>query len=126
METDELIAALPESNRVSELLNLLFDSEYAKQNNSALVVQALMNASEQHPEIKDRLMAVITQFIDAVALEIRLVFPHSSKIEVFEVALGIVGIYFTIDSLESLDVSDDWWLAAERSAHRLMDTLKAQ
>ena len=126
METNELIAALPESNRVSELLNLLFDSQYAKENNSALVVQALMNASEQHPEINDRLMAVITQFIDAVAHEIQLAHPKSSEIDTFEVALGIVGIYFTIDSMESLGVSDDWWFAAERSAYRLIDTLKVQ
>ncbi len=125
-ETNELIAALPEANRVSELLHLLFDSKYAKENNSALVVQALANAAEQYPEINERLMAVITQFIEAVAHEVQLAYPNSSESEIFEVALGIVGIYFTIDSFESLNVSDDWWFAAERSARRLVDTLEVQ
>ncbi len=123
-DTNELIASLPNEDRVCALLKLLFDYEYAQQDNYALVIQALTNVSEQYPEINEKLMKIVDYFVEVLTRELQQAYPIAQENDLFEVAIGIMGIYFSIDSLVPLDVPTKWWSASERAAHRLVNSLK--
>ena len=122
-QTEELVNALPHSQRVSVLLEFLFDKNYAADRNSILILHALIAAAEQYPDINSMLIDWTSQFVQMVENELRLEYPDVADDLIFSVAFGVVGIYFNIDSFALHDSPDKWWTASKNAAEWLVNSL---
>ena len=122
-QTEELVNALPHSQRVSVLLEFLFDKNYAADRNSILILHALITAAEQHPDINLMLIDWTSQFVQMVEIELRLEYPEVTDDLIFSVAFGVVGIYFNIDSFALHRPPDEWWTASKNAAQLLVNSL---
>ncbi len=118
-----LVALLPESNRVSTLIEWLFDEKYAD-SKMILVANSLIAAAPEHPQMARQLRAWIQSFIDCIAAEIKRQYQNAEAAEVNIVATGIAGIYFNVDTLSVL--GDHHYLRYEcrQAAKRLASSLK--
>ena len=122
-QTEELINALPHNQRVSVLLEFLFDKNYAADKNSILILHALITAAEQYPDINSLLIDWTSQFIQVVENELQLEFPDVADDLIFSVAFGVVGICFNIDSFALHRPPDKWWTASKNAAELLVNSL---
>ena len=122
-QTEELVNALPHSQRTSVLLEFLFDKNYATDRNSRLILHALITVAEQYPGINLMLIDWTSQFIQIVENELRLEFPDVADDLIFSVAFGVVGIYFNINSFALHGPPDEWWTASKNAAQLLVNTL---
>ena len=53
-EVCELMQSLPEQKRIDALIDILFDPRYASDENSAVMLQALVLVSGKYPEIGNK------------------------------------------------------------------------
>ena len=124
-EVEALVGALPESGRVSALIDLLFDASHASDENTAMTMQALASASHSHPQVHSKILSWSGQFIDFVIDELFREFPDAADEDVFQTAFGIVALYFNIDSFAPIDIPGSWWVASGNAAHTLVSALES-
>lgn len=124
-ETDELFAALPEKGRATVLIGYLFDETYAD-TQAVLVADALVAASAHHPELGPKLRNWIEDFTDGIAQELGRSYPATDPASLHEVAAGLVGIFFTVDSLTPLGPMPRFRAASKAAAERLVSGLERE
>lgn len=122
-EVDLLFAALPKEGRAAALIDILFDDAYSD-THFVLVSDALVAATPQHPDMGPRLRRWTEDFVRAIAEELQGSFPAADPEVVREVAIGVVGIYFTVDSLTLLGPMTNYRAASKRAAQRLVSSLE--
>lgn len=123
-QTAMLVAALPADNRLSALLDLLFGAAPTTAPESILVFQALVAAAERYPKARRALWDSTSRFAAALEGELRRANPDASATALSDVALGVMGIYFSAESLAPLEPSGDWRAASRRATERLIASLK--
>ena len=116
---------LPTTNRLDTCLEWMFDSEYSSDKNATLALEALTVCAYEHPYAREKLMDSTKQFIWLIENELIREFPNASSDRTFDAAIGITGIYFSIDSLTALQPPDEWWSASKRAAHMIVHSLGA-
>jgi AcrR family transcriptional regulator len=105
--TDEISPVLPKRNRVTALLDLLFDFKGHSPQNAA-VFQALIAASDRFPETKGKLLNFVFQFENMIVAEIATEWPKADAQACQIAATGIAAIYFNSDALFPLDPPAHW------------------
>ncbi|MEM7018605.1 MAG: TetR/AcrR family transcriptional regulator [Pseudomonadota bacterium] len=118
-----LFKALPEEGRANALVRYLFDSYYSD-SQFALVTLALLMAVQEHPELKPRLREWLVDFTEAFAQEIQRAYPDANSDDVLDVAAGIVGIYFNVESFTPLGSMSRLREASKNAAEKLLSTLQ--
>ena len=121
-QTISLIDALPATNRANVLIDYLFDLS-SSDTHSAQVAQALIAAAPNHDKLQSRVRSWVLRFVDAIADEIHESFPNAASEEVYEVAAGVVGIYFNVESVSPLGRTKKLRSASKDAARRLLSTL---
>lgn len=116
-EVLQMFAYLPESNRISALLDFLFDEKYANQQLS-LIAAALTTAAATNDLIKTQMSEWNTNFISLISKELQKSFPESPVKARRVVATGLVSIYYNCDSMCALgsfaQIREDSKLATRR------------
>ena len=103
---DQLISQLPKSNRITCLIEYMFDSQYSD-TQLILVISALIIAANDRPKLADLLKSWINNFISQISLELHQFYQGEDKQKIIIAAHGITGIYFNVDSLSPLgDVTE--------------------
>jgi len=123
-EVSQMLDSLPKTNRISVLLDYLFDENYTN-SQLALVALALTTAASSHENIRQRLRDWNKEFVSTFARELQASFSASSSDDCYEVAAGLVGIYFNNESLTPLGKLPDLRKASKNAAVRLVSTLNA-
>ena len=121
-EVERMLGYLPEQGRIPVLLDMLFD-ESESTGQLALVALALTAAAASDAKVRKRLRQWNKKFVRVMANELRISFPQSSQEECYEVAAGLIGIYFNTESLTPLGSMKPIREASKRSAARLVSTL---
>ena len=122
-QTEALLAALPERNRIEALLDLLFAREAATDAETILAFQALANASDRTPGAQDALLGAVSRFLAALEGELAAAFPEADAERVAAAAMGLMGIYFNTDSLAPLQLPKAWRATSRRAAEILIESL---
>ena len=118
----ELMACLPEKNRVMALIDLLFDETYTDANMTQLA-QALLTAAADRDDLAQYLREWVGKFMDMLNSEISEEYPHARQDEVEAVVAGIMGVYFNVDSFSTLGRFDRLQSASKAATLRLLATL---
>ncbi|MCH9694898.1 MAG: TetR/AcrR family transcriptional regulator [Gammaproteobacteria bacterium] len=120
--TADLLGALPETDRANQLVYYLFDGS-SSDTQFAQVSQALVAAAPNHDNLQARVRTWVLNFVGSIAEEIQQSFPKANSQEVYEVASGIVGIYFNAESFAPLARMKKLRSASRNAAIRLLSTL---
>jgi len=123
--TAALIAMLPQENRISALVDILFDPQYANPQ-SVLVFNALSAAALENQDLGNHLQLWLREFVEVLAGEISAAFPGAEPEDVRAVAAGITGIYFNVEALHPIRLPASFSLASKRAAQLLLSTLKGK
>ena len=116
---------LPNTQRAETMIEYLFDIEHMD-SQIVLVSAALIAAAPEYPKLKPHLRHWVEDFVQNVHEELVQAFPKASKEACEDVAAGIVGIYFNVDSLTPLGRLTALHLSSKRAALRLLETLETQ
>lgn len=98
---DDLIAALPHENRLTTIIEQLFDPQFS----DAQLVQvsnALIAASADDPALANKMRAWLRAFVSRIERVIAAEYPGAPSAHVAAVAAGITGVYFNVEALYPL------------------------
>lgn len=122
-EVAAMLDYLPEGGRIPALLDILFDN-FESTSRLALLALSLTAAAASDDGIRIRLQRWNHQFIETIARELRRSFTRSTEADCYDVASGLVGIYFNTESLAPLGDMQAIRRASKRAAERLLNTLE--
>ncbi len=109
--------------RVDRLVDALFVPTSDQSSQDVVLVEALIAASEDDDEIRSLMTALTEETIEAVRGVLRFEYPDSSARTLWEVAYGVVGVYFNYESLHPLTLPRRHRSAAMACVRRLISTL---
>ena len=121
-----LFDALPKTDRVAALLDVLFGGSGRTNADMILVFEALVAAVDRYPKAREALLAWIQRFIDAIEAELAVAFPSAAEGKITAAGHGIVALYFNVDSLHPLQPPKYWDRAARTAADMLIQSLKGR
>ena len=124
-EVNEMFNCLPKNGRMQALLDYLFDEEYAD-SQLALVALALTTAAASHDNIRRRLATWNANYVSIMAENLQKSFPDTPGNDCYDVAAGIVGIFFNSESLAPLGDMSAIREASKNAAIRLLSTLSPE
>jgi len=107
---------------LNAFINRLFDEKYFDRN-LVLVTEALIAAAFEYPKLEKQLIIMINKIQDVIATELEQAYPRVNQNEIDEVASGILGLYFNVDSLSLLDGMKKLRSNSKQAAIRLVTTL---
>ncbi len=111
------------TGKVATLLNTLFD-EREQNRQLTLLALSLTAAASSHSMIRERMKQWNEQFVATMDDQLKMLYPKVTKRQRHDVAAGLVGIYFNVESLSALGDVSVIRKASKRAAARLLDTLK--
>lgn len=123
--TDSFIAGLPQRDRISTMIEWLFDPDYSDPQ-EVRITNALITAAIEHPGLAERLMFWTSDFIEKISHELSDAYPEADGDQTAAVAAGIAGIYFNIDTLAPLGGTTQLRRRSEIAAHLLVSTLEQE
>jgi len=121
-ENRALEAAVGEGLSADGFLDMLFDAT-PTDTQSMLVVEALISASASDLQTARRMKRYVDEFTEVVATALGNGFPDATPDARRDVATGVVGIYFNVESLSPLGRIDDIRRSSHNAARRLVSTL---
>ncbi|MCV0424895.1 MAG: TetR/AcrR family transcriptional regulator [Roseibium sp.] len=118
-----LLAMLPDENRVAVLIGILFDPTYANPR-LVQVFNALSAGAPDDHVLAQRLHEWLQDFVGRLEDEIGRGYPQAPVQRVQAVAAGITGIYFNVEALYPIGISDGFIAASKEAAMQLVSTLE--
>lgn len=120
---EALLLSLPKQNRLKTLLDYLFDPRSANPQ-LVLVFNALSAAAPDDANLARQLQKWLDDFVKQLEAEIADAYPAVSTDRRQAVAAGISGIYFNVEALYPIKISDRFVAASKEAARLLVATLE--
>ncbi|MEO1113822.1 MAG: TetR/AcrR family transcriptional regulator [Pseudomonadota bacterium] len=121
---DELVACLPAEKRLDTFLDFLFDPRGANPQ-LVLVFNALSAAAPGDPDLAKQLQQWLTDFVERVEAVLLECCPRAPGETVQAVAAGLTGIYFNVEALYPIGLSERFAASSRRAAKMLAAALEA-
>jgi len=119
----ELNEFVGDSPRIERLLDSLFPPTTEDRFRDVLIVEALIAAADQDDEIRSLMAETVENSIATVRDILRLEVPTADARRAWDIAYGVVGIYFNHESLHPLALPRRHRTAARNSARLLIESL---
>ena len=121
--TDEMIASLPEEQRLDAMMDWLFDDS-ADGAEATAVFQVLVSASQRFDGYRERLLKHMDGFERAILAELIRAFPHAIKSDCQTAASGIAAICWNVEAVLPLRPSIAWKRKQRVAAEWLIERLR--
>ncbi|MEM8702887.1 MAG: TetR/AcrR family transcriptional regulator [Pseudomonadota bacterium] len=121
---DELLACLPTEKRLDTFLDFLFDPRGANPQ-LVLVFNALSAAAPGDPALAKQLQHWLSDFVERVEAVLAQCCPRAPAEAVKAVAAGLTSIYFNVEALYPIGLSEQFAASSRRAAHMLVAALEA-
>lgn len=111
---------------VETLLNTLFDKDYVANTDEAndiMIASAFTLASAQHPTIQKHMQAWFNDIKKDVGTLLTKLFPKADKQRIDAVSIGIIGIYFNLYAMQTVDSSAVFLQQSRQATELLLITL---
>ncbi len=118
----EFISYLPEQNVSNALLDGLFAEDHSD-SEFILVIESLIFAAGQDEQLRKKMQAWMARFTDDIKSILLRDTPAADDEQLNAIAFGLVSIYFNLDSLAPLNMSEQYRPSARRAAELLINTL---
>ncbi|MET1412719.1 TetR/AcrR family transcriptional regulator [Roseibium sp. HPY-6] len=120
---EQLLASLPDIDRLETLLDVLFDRRNANPQ-LVLVFNALSAAAPDNAGLAAQLQQWLADFVEQLEAEIIRAYPETSASQVEAAAAGISGIYFNVEALYPIGISNHFVTSSRRAAGLLVSALE--
>ena len=117
-----LAEAVIEHNSAKYLIDYLFNEKYSD-TQSILIAEALIVAAPHYSEVAPRIQKWMQDFSNSLSKLLRQFFPHANSADCRTVAVGIIGIYFNVESFAPLGPMKSLRQSSKNAAMRLLNTL---
>ena len=121
--TDELVAFLPGENRLDTLLDILFDPSGTNPQ-LVLVFNALSAAAPSDPALARQLREWLDDFVERLEDVLAQSCPRAPAETVEAVAAGLTGIYFNVEALYPIGLSERFAKSSKQAAKMLVIALE--
>ena len=121
--TKSLIESLPRDDRVTTMIEWLFDPQFADVQEIS-VTNALVTAAIERPKLAKRLRSWTSGFIASIGMELKDAYPDADDETIDAVATGISGIYFSVDTMMPLGGMSRLRRSSETAARLLVSALE--
>ena len=121
---DEFLAYMPPQHGCDYLLNGLFN-EYHSDSAFILVIESLIFAAGRDPVLQKKMQNWVQHFSATVTAILKNDYPQASEQDVAAVSFGLVSLYFNLDSLSPLAMTDIYRVPARQAAEQLVRSLKS-
>ena len=121
--TKSLIESLPRDDRVTTMIEWLFDPQFADVQEIS-VTNALVTAAIERPNLAKRLRSWTSGFIASIGMELKDAYPDADDETIDAVATGISGIYFSFDTMMPLGGMSRLRRSSETAARLLVSALE--
>ena len=119
-----MVASLPSQRTAHGLLDYLFWDGDEATGVDVQVVEAMIAASGRDDRLRDMLKTWIDEFNQVIAEILARDYPGAETQRCWDVAYGVVSIYYNHEALAPLHLPNKYRLAARQSAEALIETLK--
>ncbi len=106
-----------------DLVELLFDPRYRDQEGLDRVFEALLMSANSYPAVNECLKAWYNQFIDMLTVIVKADKKSATNKRCRTAVIGVVSIYFNLESLSPLQLGSGYRLASKQAALVLIDAL---
>ena len=113
-----------DKDRTTQLLSYFFPNKPAESTNDILVVEALIAAGEQYPDVRKLMFGYVDGLVTKLAKQLRLAFPKARKQDCWNVAYGVVSICFNQESLSPMQLPPKYLKAARTCSEALVNSLE--
>lgn len=120
---DELVAFLPDENRLDTLLDFLFDPS-STDPQLVLVFNALSAAAPGDPALARQLQEWLADFVARLESVLAKNCPGAPAASVEAVAAGLTGIYFNVEALYPIGLSERFAKSSRQAAKMLVIALE--
>lgn len=117
------IEELPEEDTVEVLLDSLFDARHSDPK-FVLVIESLIFAAGTNAALQQLMLQWLERFTHDIEAVLGFCFPTAAHKEISAVSLGIISLYFNLDSLAPLKVPAHYRTSARYAAQILVRALK--
>jgi AcrR family transcriptional regulator len=111
-------------DRICRLLAFFFPDKPLGSTESVLVVESLIAAGDQHPNVRTLMLDYIDDLVAKTAKELRSAFPNATSGRCWSVSYGIISICFNQESLSPLGLPAKFLKAARACSKHLIQTLE--
>ncbi len=122
-EITQMFADLPSEDRIETLLDWLFGEGFSNAQ-TVRVSEALISAAEDDGALAAQLRRWIESYRWALSVEFERGYPDAEPGACANVAAGIVGISFNVESLVALGQMAEFRAASKQAARRLVASLE--
>ena len=119
--TRDYFSSLNDKNRVSGLIDILLPKKSIGSTEQLLVIESLIGAAPENPEIRKLVFDYVDGLVDQVAVQLQMLSPTSKKKHAWEVAYALICISFNQESLQPLTLPPKYLNAARAMARRVLD-----
>ena len=105
------------------LVDFLLPAQPTGTTEELLIIEALIAAADQYPQVRKLVFESIDDFTQLVADQLKQISPQSSRKRCWEVAYGLVCISFNQESLQPLQLPKKYLYAARSVANGLIAEL---
>ena len=120
----DFLGQTSDKNRPKELLSYFFPDKPVESTEDILVVEALIAAGEQYPDVRQLMFGYIDGLVTDLSKQLRLAFPDANKQECWNVAYGVVSICFNQESLSPMQLPPKYLRAARKCSEALFQSLE--
>jgi len=111
-----------EGDQALKMVEMLFDTNYMNTTQTA-VASALIIYSGSHFDIANLLRTWVQDIENGITVVLKKSYENEPNDDLQDIAAGVLGIYFNVDSLEVLGDMGEFRARSKRSAMRLIKTL---
>ena len=115
--------AISPTNRIEQLIGILLPVRARESRESIVVIESLIAAAEEYPQVQEQMTSYVDYVVAVIAEQLSSEFPSRSKQECWQVAYGVVCIWFNQESLMPLQLPRRYVQAARESLRHLINTL---
>ena len=115
--------SLSDARPIEDMLAFFFPSKPVQTSQGLMVIESLIAAGEDNPEIRERVSQYVEQVVTMTADLLREVHPDAGRQQCWHVAYGIVSMWFNQESLAPLGLPAKYAKGARDCARRLIETL---
>ena len=104
---EEFYNALPNPCDGETFLAFLFDEECSEdQQSDVMIASSFIAAAQTRPDVRAKMKGWFTDFEKEFTARLSAIYPEASQDVLKDVAYGIIGIYFNVESLQPLSQGD--------------------
>ena len=122
-QLNDFANSITPEGRIDQLIQFMLPTRTQATTENIVVIESLIAASESNDDIRAAMSSYVDAVVDMIAEQLKLHFTQRTRRECWDIAYGVVCIWFNQESLGPLSLPPKHLKAARSSMRILIDSL---